>query len=167
MAGLARFRVAVGFALAPIVFWLAQPTGTTILAGALVALAGEAIRFWAAGHLHKSREITASGPYRWFAHPLYLGSSVIGIGLAIASGRAAAVILIASYLAVALTVAAKSEEALLRRSFGDDYDRYRRGAVDPGRRFSLAQAMANREHRALIGLVLAVLLLALKAARNV
>jgi protein-S-isoprenylcysteine O-methyltransferase Ste14 len=164
---LARFRVALGFVLAPMVFWLAQPTRTTLVAGALVAVAGEAIRFWAAGHLHKSREVTASGPYRWFAHPLYLGSSVIGIGLAIASGRAAAAVLVVSYLAVALTVAAKSEEAFLRRSFGDQYDRYQRGAVDAERRFSLAQAMANREHRALIGLVLAVLLLALKAARTV
>ena len=50
-----------------------------------VALAGEAIRFWAAGHLNKSREVTRSGPYRFVAHPLYLGSSVIGAGLAIAS----------------------------------------------------------------------------------
>ena len=109
MKALARFRVALGFALAPIVFWLAQPTHASIAAGAVVAAAGEAVRFWAAGHLHKSREITASGPYRWFAHPLYLGSSVIGVGLAIASARLAAVVLIGSYLAVALTVAANSD----------------------------------------------------------
>ena len=167
IAKLARFRVALGFVLAPIVFWLAQPTRTSIAAGALVAAAGEAIRFWAAGHLHKSREVTASGPYRFFAHPLYLGSSVIGIGLAIASGSMTAAVVIGSYLALALTVAARREEAFLRRSFGDAYDRYQRGSVDAERRFSLAQAIANREHRALIGLLLAVLLLALKAARNV
>jgi len=33
-------------------------------------------------------------------------------------------------------------------------------------RFSLAQAIANHEHRALVGLVVAVLLLALKASYN-
>jgi hypothetical protein len=34
------------------------------------------------------------------------------------------------------------------------------------RRFSLAQAIANREHRAVAGALLAVLLLSLKAAYN-
>jgi hypothetical protein len=39
--------------------------------------------------------------------------------------------------------------------------------VDGARRFSWAQAMANHESRAIIGFLLAVGLLALKAARNV
>ena len=91
----------------------------------------------------------------------------------IASGRAIVAALIAIYLIVTLTVAARTEEGFLRRAFGDSYDRYRRGgaAADRAgardRRFSLAQAMANHEHRAVIGLILAMLLLALKAARHV
>ena len=44
------------------------------------------MRVWAAGHLLKAREVTRSGPYRFVAHPLYLGSSLIGVGLAIGSG---------------------------------------------------------------------------------
>lgn len=167
MATLARFRVALGFVFGAIVFWLSQPTRGTIVAGAGVAAVGEALRIWAAGHLQKSREVTSSGPYRWFRHPLYAGSSVMGAGLAIASGSLAVAALIAVYLVVALTVAARTEEAFLRRTFGDRYDRYQDGAVDAGRRFSLAQAIANHEHRALIGLLAAVLLLALKAARTV
>ena len=35
--------------------------------GAVVALVGEALRIWAAGHLEKSREVTRSGPYRFDA----------------------------------------------------------------------------------------------------
>ena len=82
MARLARFRVFAGFVLGAIVLWLAQPTGQTVAIGAAVAGVGEAIRIWAAGHLQKSREVTASGPYRWFSHPLYLGSSVFyGLGI--------------------------------------------------------------------------------------
>ena len=80
---------------------------------------------------------------------------------------------IALYLAVTLTAAIRNEEAFLRRTFGDRYDRYRRGrpgvdavAADAHRRFSLAQATANREHRALVGLAVAVLLLVLKATYN-
>jgi hypothetical protein len=173
MARLARLRVALGFACGALVLWLAEPTRGSVMMGGAVACLGEAIRIWAAGHLHKAREVTSSGPYQWSAHPLYVGSSVMGAGLAIASGRALVAVLIAAYLVVTLTVAARTEEGFLRGRFGDSYDRYRRGdaaadrAGDSGRRFSLAQAMANHEHRALIGLVLAVLLLALKAARNV
>ena len=63
--------------------------------------------------------------------------------------------LIAVYLVVTLTAAIRSEEAFLRRTFGDRYDRYRAEATarqTTRRRFSLAQAIANREHRALVGL---------------
>src|SRR5205085_4283030 len=153
-----------------LVLWLAQPTARTLAAGVPVAVLGEAMRVWAAGHLNKSREVTASGPYRWFAHPLYVGSSVMGVGLAIASGTVLVAVLIVLYLGATLTAAIRSEEAFLRRTFGDRYAKYRRGASasgnDPGRRFSPAQAMANREHRAITGLLVAVLLLVLKATYN-
>ena len=155
---------------AALVLWLAEPSLPTIVVGSAVAWVGEAIRIWAAGHLHKSREVTSSGPYRWIAHPLYVGSSVMGVGLAIASGSARATLCIVLYLGSMLTVAAKNEEALLRRAFGNEYDEYRWGdaaPVDAPRRFSLSQVIANREHRAIIGLLIAVLLLALKAAAGV
>lgn len=164
---LARFRVFVGFLFGALVLWLSHPTAGTVVSGTLVAGVGEGIRIWAAGHLHKSREVTASGPYRWFSHPLYLGSTVMGIGLAVASGRVLVGAVIAVYLIVALTIAAKSEEAFLRRAFGDQYERYRSGAADGSRRFSWAQVKANHEHRALIGFLAAVALLALKAAGTV
>ena len=189
VALLARLRVFFGFVFGAIVLWRAEPTPATLVVGAAVASVGEVMRIWAAGHLNKSREVTRSGPYRWCAHPLYVGSSVMGAGLAIASGSLLAALLVAAYLAVTLTAAVKSEEAFLRRRFGDKYDHYRRGDLAKGddrrnggdikgddntasnrasdnRRFSLAQAIANREYRALIGFLLAVLLLALKATYN-
>ena len=167
MIRLARFRVAVGFMCGVLAFWLSEPTFKTVAIGASIASLGEALRIWAAGHLQKSREVTASGPYRWVAHPLYLGSSVMGAGLAVACGSLLVAVLIALYLSLALTVAARGEEAYLRRTFGERYTRYEGGAVDVARRFSMSQAIANREHRAVMGLVAAVLLLALKAARIV
>jgi protein-S-isoprenylcysteine O-methyltransferase Ste14 len=171
MARLAGLRVTIGFVFGAIVLWLAEPTRQSLTIGATVASVGEGLRIWAAGHLHKSREVTSSGPYRWCRHPLYVGSSVMGVGLAIASGRMIVAFLIGAYLIVALTIAVKSEEAFLRRTFGDWYDRYRRGdeeskaASHRDRSFRMAQARANREHRAVIGLLLAMMLLALKAFR--
>ena len=142
VALLARLRVFLGFVFGAIVLWRAEPTPATLVVGA-----------------------------------------------AVASGSLLAALLVAAYLAVTLTAAVKSEEAFLRRRFGDKYDHYRRGDLAKGddrrnggdikgddntasdrasdnRRFSLAQAIANREYRALIGFLLAVLLLALKATYN-
>ena len=157
----------LGFAFGLGVLYLAEPTRTSLALGTAIAAVGEAFRIWAAGHLNKSREVTSSGPYRWFAHPLYVGSSVMGAGLAVAGSSAAVAVLIALYLGVTLAAAIRTEEVYLRRRFGDEYDRYRRaGVVAEGRRFSVAQAVANREYRAVIGLALAVLLLLLKATYN-
>jgi hypothetical protein len=162
----------LGFIFGAIVFAAARPTATTLAVGGAVAVVGEALRIWAAGHLNKSREVTTSGPYRFVAHPLYVGSAIMGGGLAIASGSAYVSLLIALYLALTISAAVKSEEAFLRQAFGTQYDQYRnRVNADPAppdatRRFSLARARANREHRAAIGLIAAVLLLFLKATYN-
>lgn len=171
---LARLRVPLGFVFGAIVLALARPTGRSLAIGFGVAAVGEAIRIWAAGHLNKAREVTTSGPYRWVRHPLYVGSSVMGAGLAIASGSVTVAVLIAVYLVATLTAAIKSEDAFLRRTFGEQYDLYREGqmakrAESAGRsprRFSVAQAMANREYRAVAGFLVAVLLLILKATYN-
>jgi len=162
--------VPLGFAFAVVVLWMAQPSSRTLLVGGVVAAFGEALRIWAAGHLNKSREVTASGPYRLFAHPLYVGSSIMGAGLAIASGSIIVAAIIAIYLGVTIKAAVASEEAFLRSKFGEEYDQYRRGDIGARdvaastRAFSGAQAMANREYRAVVGLLLAVLVLGLKAA---
>ena len=173
IAALARLRVALGWVFGVLVLVLAQPTGRSLAIGVSIAAAGEAIRVWAAGHLYKSREVTSSGPYRFVGHPLYFGSTVMGLGVAIACASVPVAVLIAVYLTTTLTAAIKSEEAYLRRAFGEQYDLYRRGVAaqraSPGasrRRFSLRQAIANREYRAVVGLALAILMLALKATYN-
>jgi protein-S-isoprenylcysteine O-methyltransferase Ste14 len=169
---LARLRVSLGFVFGALVLWLAQPTLTSLMLGALFAVLGEALRIWAAGHLNKSREVTTSGPYRWLAHPLYAGSAIMGAGLAIASANRVAALLVAIYLGATVTAAVRSEEAFLHRAFGERYERYRGSRADETatsgarRRFSAARAVANREHRAAIGLAIAVLLLLLKATYN-
>ena len=159
---IARWRVPLGFLFAALALWLAQPTAWSLQAGAVIAAAGEAIRIWAAGHLEKGREVTASGPYAFTRHPLYLGSSVIGIGLAVAGASVALALVVGLYLSVTLTAAIRTEEAHLTDKFGDRYPAYRDGRVSVERRFSLARATANREYRAVAGVVIGFALLALK-----
>jgi protein-S-isoprenylcysteine O-methyltransferase Ste14 len=163
VASLARYRVRLGFAVAVAAVWFAQPTRRSALAGAIIACAGEGVRIWAAGHLEKGREVTASGPYRMTRHPLYLGSLLIGIGVAIASASVAAAGLVVGYLALTLTAAMRSEEQHLTEKFGEAYPEYRDGrAPVVRRRFSLRRAVANREYRAVAGLGIMLALLAWK-----
>src|SRR6185295_18062313 len=129
-----------------------------------VALVGEAIRVWSAGHLEKSREVTQSGPYAWTRHPLYLGSSIIAAGLALAANSAIVAAMIAIYVGTFIPAAIRAEEAHLREKFGGDYDAYANHQSAPMRRaFSLARALGNREHHTIAGVVLGLALLALKA----
>jgi protein-S-isoprenylcysteine O-methyltransferase Ste14 len=162
---IARLRVTIGFVAGAAVLWLAEPTWRTLAIGGLVALAGEAVRVWAAGHLEKGREVTTSGPYAFTRHPLYVGSSIIGVGLAIASASAIVAVMILAYLAITLTAAIRTEEAHLTEKFGAAYPDYRAGRVaGESRQFTLARAMRNREYRAMLGLVIAMAMLAVKTA---
>jgi protein-S-isoprenylcysteine O-methyltransferase Ste14 len=160
---IARLRVPIGFLSGAVVLWLAHPTLRTLTVGAIVAAAGEAIRVWAAGHLEKGREVTTTGPYTLTRHPLYVGSTIIGIGLSIACASVAIGALVLTYLAVTLTAAVRTEEAHLTEKFGEAYPDYRAGRVaTEARRFSLARAWRNREYRAMVGLLAAIGVLALK-----
>jgi len=161
---LARRRVTIGFISAIVAMWLAEPTPLSVAIGAVVALAGEAMRVWAAGHLEKGREVTTTGPYRLTRHPLYLGSTIIGVGVAIASANAIVAAVVLGYLVVTLTAAIRTEESHLTDKFGAAYPAYRDGrAVGTARRFSVERVVRNREYRAVAGLALAFVLLWWKA----
>ena len=160
---LARWRVFLGFVFAAIVLWLATPTPRSLMIGAAIAVIGESIRVWAAGHLEKSKEVTMSGPYRYTRHPLYLGSSLIGIGMAVIANNWIVAAIVIAYLALTLTAAMRSEEAHLREKFGDAYDAYAERRGQPMlRQFSWARAVGNREPHTIAGLLTGFALLALK-----
>jgi protein-S-isoprenylcysteine O-methyltransferase Ste14 len=163
---LARRRVPIGFAVAVVSLLLARPTWTAWRAGLLIAVAGECLRIWAAGHLHKGREVTRSGPYRFVRHPLYLGSAVLALGVVVASHNVAVALLAALYMGSTLYGAIRTEEAFLRQEFGEAYDLYSSSRAEPmDRTFSTARVMQNREYRAVAGLALGFALLALKMGR--
>jgi protein-S-isoprenylcysteine O-methyltransferase Ste14 len=165
MHWLARRRVPLGLVVTIVTLLIAQPTWATWRVGLTIAALGEAVRIWAAGHLEKSREVTRSGPYRWTRHPLYVGSTIMALGIVIASRSAIVAVLATIYMAATLTAAIRSEEAFLTRAFGDTYDQYRESRAGPmARRFSLARAMRNREYRAAVGLAAGFALLALKVS---
>ncbi|HKW01789.1 MAG TPA: adenylyltransferase/cytidyltransferase family protein [Vicinamibacterales bacterium] len=160
---LQRKRVALGFLCAAIALWLARPTPFSILAGVLIALPGELLRIWAAGHITKGREVTRSGPYQLVRHPLYLGSTIMGVGFAIATNRVVSALLVIAYFAVTIPAAMRAEEAELVAQFGREYDAYRAGQGAPvARTFSLERVVANQEYRTILGFASGIGLLVLR-----
>jgi protein-S-isoprenylcysteine O-methyltransferase Ste14 len=160
---LARRRVALGSVMAIAALVLARPTWSSWSAGLAVAVIGEGIRVWAAGHLEKSREVTTSGPYRWMRHPLYVGSTILALGIVIAARSYVLGALAVLYVGTTIPAAIRSEEAFLRRAFGDAYERYARAEhAGVARRFSLERAVRNKEYRAVLGTAAGFALLALR-----
>jgi uncharacterized membrane protein len=161
----ARIRVPLGFFCAGAVLYLARPTLRSLAAGGAIAIIGEVLRIWAAGHLDKGREVTQSGPYRITRHPLYLGSAVVALGAAVASARISAAVIIGCYMVSTIFAAMRHEEKNMRSRFGDDYDAYLQSRVAPNERaFSLRRALdVNQEHKAIVGLVVLIAILAAKA----
>jgi protein-S-isoprenylcysteine O-methyltransferase Ste14 len=156
-------RVTLGFLFGALALWFAEPTWVTLAAGAAAAAVGESMRLWAAGHVEKSREITRSGPYRLTRHPLYLGSALIGIGVAIASASLIVAALVVLYLTTTIPAAIVAEEAHLREKFGAEYEAYASRKAPPmTRRFSWTRARLNREHHTIAGVIIGFALLALK-----
>jgi protein-S-isoprenylcysteine O-methyltransferase Ste14 len=161
---LARLRVPLGFAAFGVCLWLASPTPRSIAMGAAIALVGQALRVWAAGHIEKGREVTQSGPYRLMRHPLYIGSSIMGLGFALASASRGTAFLVSVYFLVTYVAAVRTEEATLDARFSGAYSAYRAGqGAGPPRQFSAERAFrSNREYRSVVGLVCVFALLWLR-----
>ena len=73
-------RVVVVYLFVAALVWISQPTPLLVAIGLPFVVTGEAVRFWAAGHLLKSKELAVSGPYRYTQNPLYLGRFLILTG---------------------------------------------------------------------------------------
>jgi len=156
-----RIRVPLGFLLAIAYFWLARPTWTSILIGALVAIVGVVIRASASGHVKKNEELTTTGLYAYTRNPLYLGSIVIAAGFAVAARSLWIVaILVVMFVAIYVPVI-RGEEAFLRATFPQPFDEYCRRvprlvprltrAYEGYGSFSSALYRKHREYNAAVG----------------
>jgi Phospholipid methyltransferase len=162
----ARWRVRLGYILAPIVLFLARPTPQSILIGGLIGLMGLAIRACAAGYLHKKEILTVTGPYAYTRNPLYFGSSFLALGAAIAMHSWVGGALLLLYFSLVYSFVMRREERELRSKHIDAFDAYAvsvplffprlspqmRPVNSPGA-FSWAQYKKNHEYEAAIGLV--------------
>jgi protein-S-isoprenylcysteine O-methyltransferase Ste14 len=172
-----RWRVPLGFLCGALFLWFARPNWLTLAIGGAVALLGLALRAWSAGHIRKNAQLATSGPYAYTRNPLYLGSFLLGVGFTIASGQWwLAIPFAALFLGIYFPVM-RVESAHLAKSFGDDFKDYASAVplffprLSPyrdekrlGAKFDASLYLRYREYNAALGLIVAWVLLALKAA---
>jgi protein-S-isoprenylcysteine O-methyltransferase Ste14 len=169
-----RKRVTWGFVFGVVFLVFACPTRGTVFWGFWIALLGEALRTWASGTIEKNEVLTTEGPYRLTRNPLYLGNFLIGLGVAVMSGRAWLVLLLLVFvIPVYRSLVLKEEKRMLAR-YGDAFRAYCRdvprfipqriawppqvSAYDPERMWKV-----HREWKAWLGLYAATLYLLLRA----
>ena len=116
-----RLRVPFGYLLGIVVVALAHPTSASLAAGGAIAAAGEAIRLWASGHIDKTRALATGGPYAHTRNPLYLGSFVMAIGVAVAAASPWVALAVAVYFAAFYPSVMHEEAAFLRGRFPEEY----------------------------------------------
>jgi protein-S-isoprenylcysteine O-methyltransferase Ste14 len=166
---LSRLRVPAGWLAGGLLLALARPSPATLLIGAALAAAGEAVRLWASGHIEKTRRLATGGPYAHTRNPLYVGSALLGLGLAAASASPWVLLAVAAYFAAFYPPVIREESRFLREKFGAEYAAWaeavpvflpRPSPGGPrGSRFDWARVRANREWRTALALPLLVALL--------
>ena len=166
-----RIRVPLGFIFAVAYVWLAHPSRTSLVSGALTLLPGLLLRGFASGHVQKDRQLTTSGPYAYTRNPLYLGSLFLAAGFAIAARSWWIVAIMLIMFAVIYVPVIAGEERYLRQTF-PDYDDYARHVPRILPRFSAYRAeqgeyssaryWKHREYEASIGCVVMLAVLVLK-----
>jgi protein-S-isoprenylcysteine O-methyltransferase Ste14 len=155
----ARLRVTAGFVMVAAFAVFSHPTLQSLEVGLPVSLLGLTLRAWAAGHLAKNERLAVSGPYACTRNPLYLGTLLTAIGLAVAGHSAGLAILFGALFALIYLPAIELEEQHLK-SILPGYVAYAArvplllprwpeglGPVD----FSFALYRKNREYQALAG----------------
>ena len=179
--------MSAGFILLPLLLIAARPSAGLFITGMCIAGIGLAIRAWASGYLKKNRELTVSGPYAHTRNPLYVGTFLVGAGVAVSTASWWFVaVFIALYLLIYVPVM-MAEAETLRSLFPSQFADYQRevplflprltpyagdtltsstgvlsDVADKRPRFETAIYMRHREYRATMGVLLVYALMGVK-----
>lgn len=165
--------------------WFAQPTMLSMVAGFLLVLCGEGIRFWGVSIAGSETRTTGrvggtylitNGPFAYVRNPLYVGNILLYAGVGVMSMALMPWLLIIAmlwfYFQYYLIVL--QEEEYLAERFGDEYEKYRKvvgrfvprlghyvSAHPPAKSVSASEGLAS-ERRTLQAIGIVMLLIVAK-----
>lgn len=122
----AKVRLWAGYVYVALAVFFAAPTALTACLGFVLVILGLGVRFQAASELTKDIVLTTSGIYAASRHPLYLGSSLIGLGLAVVTGSMWLSLGLLAILAPLYVRMMALEEKYLTELFPEAYPDYAR-----------------------------------------
>lgn len=167
-----RLRVPFGTLLGIVFLILMHPSRRSLWIGGLIALVGASIRLWAAGYIEKGKTLAQSGPYALTRNPLYLGSLLMALGILLAGQGYWLLIPFGVFFAGFYYPVMRAEEQELLQGYGEDFKAYSRRVplfipafrhpVHGSSGFLWSRVIRNREHRTLMGLMLAGAILLVK-----
>jgi protein-S-isoprenylcysteine O-methyltransferase Ste14 len=172
-----RYRVTAGWLVGVLALAFARPSLVWLLAALPLAFAGEAVRIWASGHIEKTKCLATGGPYAHSRNPLYVGSLLIALGVALACASPWVVLAVAVYFLAFYPSVMREESVFLAGKFPAEYAAWAAAVplfwprLRPGgqrsSRFDCERVRTNREWRTAAALpLLAVLLFALPHVRR-
>ena len=160
-------------------FLLASPSPASLSVGLAITATGLLLRGWSAGTIRKGEILTTTGPYAFMRNPLYVGSFLIGAGLAVAGGSWLWLALFVAFFVSLYGPTVSAEAERLTEQFGQRYVDYSaqvpafvprltpfraRESAEIATGFRWSQYERNREWEALLGAAAAYVVLALKMA---
>ena len=118
-----------------VMVYFARPTAASLAAGALLVIAGEALRLWGVSIVGSETRTTGAvggtylittGPFAHVRNPLYVGNVLLYGGVGVMSWALVPWLIIAAVLwfAIQYGLIVSKEEEYLRARFGEDFVRY-------------------------------------------
>lgn len=128
-----RSYTPVPFIVVMLVF--AEPTVATLIGGLLIALLGEAIRFWGVSIVGSETRTTGvvgatnlitDGPFGYVRNPLYVGNILMYVGCGVMSNALVPWLqsIAFAWFVIQYRLIVSREEEHLRQTFGEEYERY-------------------------------------------
>ena len=178
------FRKARFFWVYPLVFLLfatASISERSLRIGVILALLGEALRWWADGyvghvkvnttqhwrHDPKIGRLITAGPYAYVRHPLYFGTLLIGLGFCVAVRNLPLTLAALALFFFLYHRKAEREEQLILGEWGEAYAAYQRAVprwwpihppyAERHGRWSWQGIRASKEWKTLLWVIIALL----------
>ena len=166
-------RFAVIYPFGVFVAFFCSSTDRSLRSGVGYIIAGALIRLWSNGYAIKNDRLTTSGPYAFVRNPLYLGTFLIALGLAITLNMGWMTVLFLGALGAMYYQTIHSEEGMLLAKFGEDYKKYcakvpamvpclipyTQGDKWP---FSMQRLIDSKEHKPVFWVIIILILFHLK-----